>query len=105
MMRISRFVVCILAIAAIAIVNIYHQALAVQYGYELGRLQAKSAQLRVSIAALEGRVTMLAGPSRLKAENEKLQLGLVGPSKWQQPATAVATARVGGESGRGVARR
>jgi hypothetical protein len=104
-MRVRRILVCILAIVAIAIVNIYHQALAVQYGYELGRLQTKSAQLRVSIAALEGRVTMLASPSRLKAENDRLQLGLVAPSKWQQPPTAVASMGLAGESERGLVRR
>ena len=97
-MRVRRILFCILAIVSIAIVNIYYQALAVQHGYELGRLQTKSARLRVSIASLEGRVTMLASPSRLKAENDRLQLGLVAPSKWQQPATALASAGRSGAS-------
>jgi len=92
-----------LAVVAVAIVNIYYHALSVQYGYELGRLQAKSTRLRVSIAALEGRVTMLASPARLKSENERLQLGLVGPSNWGQAPTAVAAAA--GRPERGLVRR
>ena len=104
-MKVRRFFMCILAIVAIAILNIYYQSLAVQYGYELGRLQTRSSQLRVSINSLEGKVTMLAGPVRLKAENDRLQLGLVVPSKWQQPATALATARLTAGPERGIARR
>lgn len=103
-MKVRRLLFCILAIVAIAIVNIYYQALSVQYGYELGRLQAKSARLRVSIASLEGNVTMLASPGRLKAENDRLQLGLVAPSRWQQPATALASSRITQNAERGVSR-
>ncbi len=90
-MTVRRLVVCILAVVAIAIVSIYHHALAVKYGYELARLEKQSSELRVSIATLEGRITTLASPARLKIENDKLQLGLVGPSNWQQPPTAVAS--------------
>ena len=72
-MSVRRLVVCMLAVVAIAIVNIYYHALCVHFGYELGRLQAIGARLRVSINALEGRVTMLASPARLKSENERLK--------------------------------
>jgi len=104
-MSTRRFIVLTLAAVVIAIVMIFNHARSVQYGYELSLLQEKNARLRVSIAQLEGSVTMLASPSRLRAENDRLQLGLVGPSRWREPATAVATAKLTGSVDRGHARR
>jgi hypothetical protein len=78
---------------AISLVSVYHHAQAVRYGYRLGRLQADSARLRQSLASLEGRVTMLASPSRLRSENDRLQLGLVAPSSWRDTEPAIALAR------------
>ncbi len=104
-MTVRRFVVCMLAVAAIAIVSVYYHALAIQSGYQLARTEEKCARLRVSIAALEGSVTMLASPNRLRAENDRLQLGLVGPSKWQQAPTALASAERGSEPSTRLARR
>jgi len=104
-MTVRRLVVCLLAVVAISIVSVYYHALAVQAGYELARTEAKCARLRVSISSLEGTVTMLASPSRLRAENERLQLGLVGPSKWQQAPTALASARLDSDRQARLARR
>jgi len=93
-MTLRRLVVLIVAVVAICIVNVYHHALAVKYGYEIGRLQATNAQMQNSIAVLEGRVAMLGSPSRLRGENDRLQLGLVSPSRWHEAPTAVALARL-----------
>lgn len=92
-MTVRRLVVCVAVMVSVSLVSIYHHAQAVRYGYQLGRLQADSARLRQSLASLEGRVTMLASPVRLRAENDRLQLGLVAPSNWRDAQSAVALAR------------
>ena len=91
-MTVSRFVFCLVAIVAISLMNVYYRAQAVHDGYQLGRVQKESADLRVKISYLEGKVSALASPARLRAENERLQLGLVAPSGWQTEPTAVADA-------------
>lgn len=93
-MTMRRLVVCLLVVVAIAIVGIYHNALVTKSGYELGRLQAQNSRLKISLAALEGRVTQLASPSRLRGQNDRMQLGLVGPSNWQEAPALPAYARL-----------
>lgn len=103
-MSVRRLVFCVVAVAAICLANVYYRARAVQYGYELGSVHGQSDQLRTSIASLEARVTALGSPARLLSQNDKFQLGLVGPSKWQQAPTALASASVD-DSERGLVRR
>jgi cell division protein FtsL len=93
-MTVRRLIICMVAVVAISIVNVYHHALSVKHGYRLGRLQAESARLKVSIANLEGEVAMLSSPARLRMENERMQLALVDPGNWREPETAVAYAEV-----------
>ena len=94
-MTVRRFIICISAVVAVCIVNIYHHALYVKQGYELGRVQAESARLKTSIASLQGNVAMLAHPSRLRAENERMQLALMDPGGWREADRALAMAQAG----------
>jgi hypothetical protein len=93
-MTVRRLIICMVAVVAVSIVNIYHHALCVKHGYELGRIQAQSAELKISIADLEGQVAMLANPARLRQENERMQLALVAPGDWRESERAVAYAEI-----------
>lgn len=104
-MSIRRLVIVIVAVVAVSIVNIYHHALSVKYGYELSSVQRENSTLRVSIASLEGKVTQLASPSRLRAENERMQLSLVAPGQWRQTERAIAMAENDRETEPGVFRQ
>ncbi len=104
-MTVRRLLTCMAVVVAICLVNVYHHAQVVRYGYQLGRLQEQNSRLAVSLASLEGRVTALASPTRLRGENERQQLGLVGPSQWQDQRSAVAFAQLGEENGRGLLER
>ncbi len=104
-MTVRRLIICMAAVVAISIVNIYHHALSVKYGYELGALQAENASLKVSIADLEGRVAELSSPARLRAENERMQIALVDPGNWRRAERAVASADLVEDSQAGIVRR
>jgi hypothetical protein len=91
-MSVRRLIICMGAVVAVSIVNVYHHALCVKHGYEIGSVQADCAELRVSIADLEGQVAMLASPARLRSENERMQLALVDPGDWREAERAVAYA-------------
>ncbi|MHC4711647.1 MAG: hypothetical protein ACYTAN_00065 [Planctomycetota bacterium] len=91
-MTVRRLIICMSAVVAVCIVNICHHALCVKQGYELGRVQAESARLKVAVATLEGNVAMLAHPARLRAENERMQLALVDPGNWRDADRALAMA-------------
>ena len=95
-MTAGRVIICMAVMVSISIVNIYHHALSVKHGYELGEVQAESARMKVSIASLEGRVAMLAAPKRLRAENERMQLALVDPGNWRDSGRAVIYASAAG---------
>jgi len=93
-MTVRRVIICMVAVVVVSIVNIYHHALCVKHGYELGSVQARSAELKVEIASLEGRVAMLAAPARLRAENERMQIALVDPGDWRDGGRGAAYASV-----------
>lgn len=104
-MTVRRLVICMVAVVAISIVNVYHHALSVKHGYRLGRVQAESARLKVSIANLEGKVAMLSSPARLRLENDRMQLSLVDPGNWREAERAVAYAEVAGRARRDLLNR
>lgn len=93
-MTVRRVIICMTVVVAISIVNIYHHALSVKYGYDLGKVQAESTRLEVSIATLEGEIAMLASPARLRAQNESMQLALVDPGGWRESERAFAWAQL-----------
>jgi len=106
-MTVRRVIICMAAVVAISIVNIYHHALSVKYGYELGRVQAESAELKISLASLEGKIAMLSSPQRLRVQNDRMQLALVDPGDWRDGGRAVAWADLaqGGRAGVPAPRR
>lgn len=93
-MTVRRVIICMAVVVAISIVNIYHHALSVKYGYDLGKVQAESTRLKVSIATLEGEIAMLANPARLRAQNKSMQLALVDPGDWRDSERAFAWAQL-----------
>lgn len=104
-MTVRRLIICMVAVVGISIVNIYHHALTVKYGYQLGRVQAESAHVKVSIATVEGRVAELSSPSRLRAENERMQLSLVDPGNWRRAERALASVELAEASEGGMLSR